>query len=391
MPNYKFDFNALKAKVGIDDIAYLLGYRLDRHAGVGRYVEYVLGNGDTKQDTIIIGNQNNKAQQFYFRRNGDRGDVISFVKEKLHLFPTAGKTQWEQIGNVLANLANVPVINKDNEYISNIHISKDFDASRYLIKPVYAGSLRYIFDSRAISADTVGTLKDSMVLIRDTNAKSFNGYNIGFPYRTSPDGDVEGYEIRGANGFKSKATGTNSSSALWYAVNPKVSGPVKQVYFFESAFDALAFYQVHAASLKSQNFALVSVGGQFSKPQISNALNSFPDARPYDCFDNDITGVLYGIKLACYAENIDISIRKVNDNYKFSHNGKSFLIPANELTFANFAKNIHLKYKMGQAKAPDGFKDWNDVIINPQKKIFETPSKLLRDENLRNNRNKMKL
>ena len=35
--NGTLNFKDLKAKVGVDDIAYFLGYRLDRSAGVGRY------------------------------------------------------------------------------------------------------------------------------------------------------------------------------------------------------------------------------------------------------------------------------------------------------------------------------------------------------------------
>lgn len=45
MTDYKVNFQDLKAKVGIDDVAYALGYRLDRRAGVGRYMELVLGDG----------------------------------------------------------------------------------------------------------------------------------------------------------------------------------------------------------------------------------------------------------------------------------------------------------------------------------------------------------
>ena len=33
MTDYKVNFKDLKAKVGIDDVAYALGYRLDRKAG----------------------------------------------------------------------------------------------------------------------------------------------------------------------------------------------------------------------------------------------------------------------------------------------------------------------------------------------------------------------
>lgn len=52
MTDYKVNFKDLKAKVGIDDVAYALGYRLDRKAGVGRYMELVLGDGKEKRDAL---------------------------------------------------------------------------------------------------------------------------------------------------------------------------------------------------------------------------------------------------------------------------------------------------------------------------------------------------
>ena len=33
------EYKAFKEKVGVDDVAYYLGYRLDRKVGVGAYVE----------------------------------------------------------------------------------------------------------------------------------------------------------------------------------------------------------------------------------------------------------------------------------------------------------------------------------------------------------------
>ena len=54
MTDYKVNFQDLKAKVGIDDVAYALGYRLDRRAGVGRYMELVLGDGKEKRDACDL-------------------------------------------------------------------------------------------------------------------------------------------------------------------------------------------------------------------------------------------------------------------------------------------------------------------------------------------------
>ena len=54
MSDYKVNFREMKSRVGIDDIAYALGYRLDRKAGVGRYIELVLGEGGNRRDTLIV-------------------------------------------------------------------------------------------------------------------------------------------------------------------------------------------------------------------------------------------------------------------------------------------------------------------------------------------------
>ena len=61
MTDYKVNFQDLKAKVGIDDVAYALGYRLDRKAGVGRYMELVLGDGKEKRDALVICHPQDKA------------------------------------------------------------------------------------------------------------------------------------------------------------------------------------------------------------------------------------------------------------------------------------------------------------------------------------------
>ena len=54
MTDYKVNFKELKSRVGVDDVAYALGYRLDRKAGVGRYIELVLGEDDNRRDTIVV-------------------------------------------------------------------------------------------------------------------------------------------------------------------------------------------------------------------------------------------------------------------------------------------------------------------------------------------------
>ena len=119
MADYKVNFKELKSRVGIDDIAYALGYRLDRKAGVGRYIELVLGNGNDKRDTLIISNPRNKSAQPFFRRAGSKGDVVTLIRENLNAFFVSGKDDWEKIAKVMARFANMPEpeYREDREYV----------------------------------------------------------------------------------------------------------------------------------------------------------------------------------------------------------------------------------------------------------------------------------
>ncbi len=73
MPDFKVNFKELKAHVGVTDVAYALGYRLDRKAGVGRYIELVLGDGREKRDTIIVSHPNDRAAQTFSAATAPRG------------------------------------------------------------------------------------------------------------------------------------------------------------------------------------------------------------------------------------------------------------------------------------------------------------------------------
>ena len=49
------EYKAFKEKVGVDDVASYLGYKLDRKAGIGKYVEYNIRDGrGHKIDSIVI-------------------------------------------------------------------------------------------------------------------------------------------------------------------------------------------------------------------------------------------------------------------------------------------------------------------------------------------------
>lgn len=384
MSDYQVNFRELKSRVGVDDVAYALGYRLDRKAGVGKYIELVLGDNLNRRDTIIVSNRRDKAAQTFFRRDGSKGDVVTLIRENLNSFNVSGKDDWQKVAKVMARFANMPEpeYKEDREYVKSSTVSHIFDESRYEIKPVDPKRIPRIFSQRGISDESVRRLAPFMSLIRDTRNENFDGFNIGFPYTESAESGIKGYEIRGLGGYKSKAAGTNSSSAAWVAdLSDGKSYLVKSVFFFESAFDAIAFYQVNKAQLNS-NIALVSIGGTFSDKQITGTMDRFPNARAFDCFDNDVAGRVYGLRMMALVEKFPIKISKTDSGLKVEAKGKSFEVSPDRSITSQVSENISIRHKMGQWTPPKAFKDWNDCLMNKPMDPSLTPNKTDREINL---------
>lgn len=388
MTDYKVNFKDLKSRVGIDDIAYVLGYRLDRKAGVGRYIELVLGDGRDKRDTIIISNPHNKAAQTFFRRDGSKGDVVTLIQENLNAFFVSGKDDWEKIAKVMARFANMPEpeYREDREFVKSAKTNQTFDASRYEVKPIDVEKIPLIFSQRGLSKEIVKELSAYLILLRDKQNDKFDGYNVAFPY-TDKEDKIKGYEVRGFGGYKSKAAGTDSSSSAWVAdISCGNREAVKRVLFFESAFDAMAFYQVHKAQLDKET-ALVSIGGTFSDGQITGTMARFPYAKAFDCFDNDLAGRVYGLRMMALLEDIPMKISKAKNGIRVESKGKSFVLNMERPMLAQVSEHLTIRYKMGQWLPPKMFKDWNDCLLNKPLEPVLSPNKNDRDNNLAGRRN----
>lgn len=384
MADYKVNFKELKSRVGVDDIAYALGYRLDRKAGVGKYIELVLGDGNSRRDTIIVSNHRDKAAQTFFRRDGSKGDVVTFIRENLNSFFVTGKDEWQKIAKVMARFANMPEpeYKEDREYVKSASVSHNFDSSRYEVRPINPERIPRLFSLRGIADETVRSLAEHIALIRDKRNENFDGYNIGFPYTEGTDSTVRGYEIRGMGGYKSKAAGTNSSSAAWVA-SPSGSDNclVRSVFFCESAFDAMAFYQMNRSQLGS-NIALVSLGGTFSDRQVTGVMERFPNARAFDCFDNDLAGRIYGLRMMALLEDIPLKITKTDNGLKVEAKGKSIDVDTDRPIIPQVSSALSLRYRMGQWPPPKTYKDWNDCLLNKPVKPVNAPDKNERDVSL---------
>ena len=389
MTDYKVNFKELKSRVGVDDVAYALGYRLDRKAGVGRYIELVLGEDGNRRDTIVVSHPHDKAAQTFFRRNGSKGDVVTLIRENLNSFLVSGKDDWQKIAKVMARFANMPEpeYREDLEYMKSVKPDAVFDESRYEVKPIAEDKVPGLFSLRGISDETVRELASFLVLIRDRRNGKFDGYNIGFPYTDEHGDKVKGYEIRGHGSYKSKAAGTDSSASAWVA---DLSGgnreAVRNVFFCESALDAMAFYQMNRLRL-NRDAALVSLGGTFSDRQITGVMARFPNARAFDCFDNDLAGRIYGLRMMALLDGIPMKISKTENGLRVEAKGKSFDLNPERSLPAQVSEHLGIRYRMGQWLPPKAFKDWNDCLMNKPMEPMVSPNKQDREQNLTGRRN----
>ena len=141
------------------------------------------------------------------------------------------------------------------------------------------------------------------------------------------------------------------------------------------------FYQMNRARLGS-NIALVSLGGTFSDRQVNGVMERFLNARAFDCFDNDLAGRIYGLRMMALLENIPLKITKTDMGLKVEAKGKSIEVDTDRSLIPQVSSALSLRYRMGQWLPPKAFKDWNDCLLNKPMKPEITPNKSDRDINL---------
>ena len=391
----KVDFKELKGKVGIDDVAYSLGYRINRLAGVGKYVEMALYDSRGHIDSIVIRNPKDKASQSYFRHNGrGGGDVIAFIMENLGSFNDVGQNEWDKVGRILNRMADNPDPDlADGKYLEKMGYKQEpFDPSRYEVQPItehLKNGMNYMLP-RGFSEETVRTFAPYIVRLMDKQSENFKDFNLGFPYRVPGSDEVVGYEIRGYNKFKSKATGSNSTTAAWIVDMASVENPmaVRNVYFGESAYDIMAFWQANRLKLDKESSVFVSIGGTFSDLQVSTIMKHYERACAVDCFDNDLAGRIYSLRMASVLGDRHLNIVKTDDCVMVNAGGKEIRLSHDETSLSELSKHFRIPKRLSLWKPPKTFKDWNDVIMNKPFVQTEEVNKFQRNKALEERRNK---
>lgn len=294
-------FQELKNRIKISDVAEYIGYRLNTSAGK-KYLEYRLYNGNTKVDEIVI--YTTSYSQTFFSRNGygDKGDVVNFIINRLHLFSGYQGFGYDAVADILCKLAGLDIVKNKNNVVLNNEVKfclDDYNISCNL-KIIYA----YLGKIRQMDASTISDFLKIGAVCTVSNKKN-NYTNVAFPYRvlSNPD-QVVNYELRNYNlhkqeGYKRFCPGGNKSTACWIASFAPIWKDVQSLYIGESALDMMSLYQLLPERMRI-NAAFISIGGNLGYGQIKDIKHLFPHAVIYLAFDNDLQGQIYDVEAAYY-------------------------------------------------------------------------------------------
>lgn len=355
-------FDEYKSEVSIIQVAEYLGYKLNKSKGLKTPTYQLFDKNEKKLDEIVINNPNNNSNQYYFDRNRNGGDVVAFIKNHLDDFSSfQHQNSFVRINMILGHFSNTPY--EAAQEIKNVKKDKPFDIERYNIKASSINDLKYLYEDRKINKQTLEEFTPFIVKASDKESK-YNYSNIAFPYSIPGQKEVTNLEIRNYN-FKGMGVNGDKRNSVWIATKAVKPSDVKNVFFAESAIDAISYYQLNKNKISLEDSAFVSVGGYVSKNQIKNTLSYFNKANTHTLFDNDKNGNLYDVMTYFIAnkQDYELKINKENQNYDFKVGEKNhFSIPENQLSVTNIKEHFLNLGKDVQVHKPKFSNDWNDLV-----------------------------
>ena len=337
-------YDDFKNKLSIQDVLIDAGYTLNRRDGL-RYPSYVRLDSEGRRirgDKFIVTANGLCCFQPPTRKNYN---VISFIKEHPEMFSdyTAGMDKDRLVNLVCNRLLNNPIEEREKKIINPQRDLPPFKIDDYKLhrfdgndretqKPFYP-----YFQPRGINLSTQYAFHHHFVLAeRTVGDQTYK--NLSFPMTIpgSSDGKIVGLEERGrrkqdGTSYKGMARGSNASEGLWIAspMGTKLQD-AKRVFIFESAYDAMAFYQMLAgkdSNLTTQEKkelvggVYASTGGNPSAKQFEGLLRTAKDATFHMGFDMDDAGMKFADMFRDLAEKANVPSNRVireetNDGYK---------------------------------------------------------------------------
>lgn len=368
-------FQKYKEQVTIIEVAEALGYVRNIKKGnrkdKGQVFErpYIV-NGKTYTDKIVINNLMLAiSEQKYFNEEDskgfeDRGDVIDFIKHRIHLFNVSidPNKPFKAVNEVLARFSNQGYdlntwINNQGFIPADNHV---FKVDEWTEQTANIYQLQYFINERGISEKT---LKVFLPFIKRVSYKKWKtgNYNFAFPYTILPNKTTVGYELKNYN-LKLAATGTNKLDGSWHVCFADLPGQVTDVFLFESGIDAMSYYDIYSSRASFATSAFFSLGGHLSRNQIDTILNFYPDANIHTCFDNDFNGNLFDIQTACIQLNKTYNFFKENKTITCEIGDKKYHISEFQFNLTEFKNITGLRPKVRSHRAKNS-KDFNEMLI----------------------------
>ena len=324
----KLTYEDFKARISIQEVLQDAGYHLNRRDGL-RYPSYVRLGCDGRRvsgDKFIVSTNGRCCFQPPERKNYN---IISFIKAHPHFFSDyrPGMSPDRLVNVVCHRLLNQPLEERQTRILDPVKERKPFTMMDYEFSSQRWHIARFLI-ARGIGKSTQEAFEPYMKVSykKRDDGKQFG--NLSFPLTIPGNKAVVGMELRGfpnkegKTTFKGMAAGSNSAEGLWIAYPGHEELPpmdkVTGVAWFESAYDAMAFYQLNEQAFKehtdiAENALFVSTGGTPTDGQMRHMLKATPNAHHFLCFDNDKAGREFCAHFHSFAESIGIPKENVMD------------------------------------------------------------------------------
>jgi len=350
-------FQTARQHLSIIQVAEKLGYAYNKAKGQNK-PQFEHPNGDK----IIVSFPNGSSIQTYFNRDGsdDRGSVIEFIKNRLSQFSGLsyqkdmnGVNQVLRQFNAIVSASTIPTVSNTYKPTEK----QPFNLDDFQIKKFDAPHYAY-FISRGLTAQTLEKFKSHIAIVKD-NAQEF--YNIGFPYKNDKN-DTVGFELRNLN-FKGHARNSDKEAGVWIANFAAVAGLTRQVFLFESALDAMSFYQIYNNKYDFSTAAFISFGGGVGPKQIDTVLNIFPQAKFFSGFDNDVNGHIYDYVIEKRLNpKLDLEVKRVGEELVVKNKNTEVRMPLEDFSLKKVAELTAQKLQLYITKPKNG-KDYNEMLV----------------------------
>ncbi len=324
--NNELHFEDFNERIDIEDLLAEAGYRQNRKEGL-KWPVYQRYDGSQRVhgDKFIV-TSNRKC---CFRPAVSRNyNVVGFIKAFPEMFPDyrPGQSLNSLVFGVCSRMLGTPRPERTMGEGYGVRQQKPFRMEDYDVRHLDTNDAESrkafdrFFSRRGISHETQDVFKDHFILAARRREDGKSHSNLSFPLRIPGKEGIVGLEERGrmrpdGSGYKGKALGSNGSEGLWIAnLSREPLGKVRNVLWFESAYDAMAQYQLEGNGQTRASSAYVSTGGSPTIMQIRGMLAATKDARHYVGFDKDAAGKQFLANFRSIAEDMGIGKERVQAN-----------------------------------------------------------------------------